>query len=79
MESIDNIRTVSALTKEQTIYEIFSEKLWTPFKRNMKSKFSVCMVTGATQGITYWAIGVCLFYGSRLLRKDDVSFGDIFR
>lgn len=79
MESIDNIRTVSALTKEQTIYDIFSVKLWTPFHKNMKSKTWVCFISGATQGITYWGMGVCFFYGSRLLKKDDVSFGDIFR
>ncbi|GFR58626.1 multidrug resistance protein 1-like protein [Elysia marginata] len=79
MESIDNIRTVSALTKEQTIYNIFSDRLWTPFKKNMKSKAKVCFISGVTQGVTYWAFGACFFYGSRLLKKDDVSFGDIFR
>ncbi|RUS91669.1 hypothetical protein EGW08_000642 [Elysia chlorotica] len=79
MESMDNIRTVSALTKEQTIYDIFSDRLWKPFEKNMKSKFWISMVSGFTQGITYWAFGACFFYGSRLLKKDDVSFGDIFR
>ncbi|KAK3766077.1 hypothetical protein RRG08_002313 [Elysia crispata] len=79
MESMDNIRTVAALTKEQTIYKIFSERLWTPFKKNMKSKLWVCLVSGFTQGLTYWAFGACFFYGSRLLKKDDVGFSDIFR
>ncbi|RUS91668.1 hypothetical protein EGW08_000641 [Elysia chlorotica] len=79
MESMDNIRTVSALTKEQTIYDIFSERLWTPFKKNMKSKLWLCLIAGFTQGLSYWAFGTCFFYGSKLMEKNDISFGDIFR
>ncbi|GFO14578.1 multidrug resistance protein 1 [Plakobranchus ocellatus] len=79
MESIDNIRTVSALTKEQKIYEIFRDKMWRDFKVNMKSKLNVCLVSGFTQGISYWAFGACFLYGSKLLKKDELSMGDIFR
>ena len=79
MESIDNIRTVAALTKEQKVYDQFSARLWEPFKENMRSTFYVCLISGATMGMSYWSFGVCFFYGSRLLEDDDISFDDIFR
>ncbi|GFO46405.1 multidrug resistance protein 1-like protein [Plakobranchus ocellatus] len=79
MESIDNIRTVAALTKEQKVYDQFSDRMWAPFEHNMRSTFYVCLISGATMGMSYWSFGVCFFYGSRLLEDDDISFDDIFR
>ncbi|GFR58639.1 multidrug resistance protein 1 [Elysia marginata] len=79
MESIDNIRTVAALTKEQTIYDIFYDKLWSPFKKHMRSKIWMSLVASFTQGLSQWTFGLSFYVGSRLLKSDDVSYGDIFR
>ncbi|RUS77640.1 hypothetical protein EGW08_014600 [Elysia chlorotica] len=79
MESIDNIRTVSALTKEHKIYEIFSGKLWAPFKNNMKSKFWLSVSAGVTNALSVWAFCASFYLGSHLLKDDKLSFTDIFR
>ena len=79
MASIDNIRTVAALTREETFAQVFSERMWEPHRVNVRKSVSACAAFGVTQGMYYVTFAVCFFYGAELLKDDDIEYYDIFK
>uniref|UniRef100_H2ZPW7 Bile salt export pump n=1 Tax=Ciona savignyi TaxID=51511 RepID=H2ZPW7_CIOSA len=54
-EAINNIRTVASLTKEQTIYELYTEKLAGPLKKSTRKALLVGLGYGYSQCVIYFA------------------------
>ncbi|KAH9524931.1 ATP-dependent translocase ABCB1 [Bulinus truncatus] len=79
MTSVDNIRTVASLTREETFYGNFKDTLQRPFKSNMIKAFIAAFAFSASNSTFYSSMAVCFYYGSRLLKDDDIDFQDIFK
>ena len=79
MESVGSIRTVASLTKEMAVYKQVETKLWTPYKKHLRSSFVSCLVFGLTTGLHYISFAVAFWYGARLLRDDRIKMENIFR
>ncbi|RUS90225.1 hypothetical protein EGW08_002006 [Elysia chlorotica] len=77
--TIDNIRTVAALAKEEAFAQVFSDRMWAPHKVNVKKAVSACAAFGVTQGMYYVTFAVCFWYGAELLKDDDIDYYDIFK
>ncbi|CAL1536088.1 unnamed protein product [Lymnaea stagnalis] len=79
LSCIDNIRTVAALTREEIFLAKFAHSLWEPFRNNVKTSIIAAGAFGFSFGIYYITFAVCFYYGSRLLKDDDIDYNDIFK
>ncbi|KAH9524932.1 ATP-dependent translocase ABCB1 [Bulinus truncatus] len=79
MASVDNIRTVASLTREETFFGNFKDTLKRPFKNNMIKAFIAALAFSASNSTFYFSMAICFYYGSRLLKDDEIDFQDIFK
>ncbi|XP_055885819.1 ATP-dependent translocase ABCB1-like [Biomphalaria glabrata] len=79
MASIDNIRTVAALTREATFFNNFRDTMMRPFRKNMLRSTAAAAAYGVSNGMYYISFAVSFYYGSRLLRDEDMGFDDIIK
>uniref|UniRef100_H2ZPB1 Bile salt export pump n=1 Tax=Ciona savignyi TaxID=51511 RepID=H2ZPB1_CIOSA len=76
-EAINNIRTVASLTKEQTIYELYTEKLAGPLKNASVGG----LFTGFSMGLLYLSMfgmyGLSFWYGTTLVLNGEIAVGNM--
>ncbi|XP_065843600.1 ATP-dependent translocase ABCB1-like [Oscarella lobularis] len=74
----DNIRTVAALTKEQTFYEMYSKQLKVPHTAAMKNSFVYGITFALTQATLFWTYAVAFRFGGYLVANGELHYFDVF-
>uniref|UniRef100_H2ZPC0 Bile salt export pump n=1 Tax=Ciona savignyi TaxID=51511 RepID=H2ZPC0_CIOSA len=84
-EAINNIRTVASLTKEQTIYELYTEKLTGPLKNNHLQEIDTQgnsdrdLATGYSQCVIYFAYAAVFRLGIELVFTYEMTYENVFK
>uniref|UniRef100_F6S2T0 Bile salt export pump n=1 Tax=Ciona intestinalis TaxID=7719 RepID=F6S2T0_CIOIN len=78
-EAINNIRTVASLTKEKTIYELYTEQLVGPVKKATQKVLLVGLGYGYSQCVLYFAYAAVFRLGIELVILQDMSFENVFK
>uniref|UniRef100_H2ZPT3 Bile salt export pump n=1 Tax=Ciona savignyi TaxID=51511 RepID=H2ZPT3_CIOSA len=78
-EAINNIRTVASLTKEQTIYELYTEKLAGPIKKSIRKAMMVGLGYGYSQCVIYFAYAAVFRLGIELVLTYEMTYDNVFK
>uniref|UniRef100_H2ZPW4 Bile salt export pump n=1 Tax=Ciona savignyi TaxID=51511 RepID=H2ZPW4_CIOSA len=78
-EAINNIRTVASLTKEQTIYELYTEKLAGPLKKSTRKALLVGLGYGYSQCVIYFAYAAVFRLGIELVLTYEMTYDNVFK
>uniref|UniRef100_F6S2J4 Bile salt export pump n=1 Tax=Ciona intestinalis TaxID=7719 RepID=F6S2J4_CIOIN len=78
-EAINNIRTVASLTKEKTIYELYTEQLAGPVKKATQKAMLVGLGYGYSQCVIYFAYSAVFGLGIELVIQQDMTFDNVFK
>ncbi|XP_065886383.1 ATP-dependent translocase ABCB1-like isoform X2 [Dysidea avara] len=70
-EAIVNIRTVTSLTLEKKLGDLFEEKIKEPFKRSMYSAIFYGFMTGLASSVLYYSFAIIYRYGAYTLTADS--------
>eukprot|EP00331_Platyophrya_macrostoma_P007656 CAMPEP_0176430740 /NCGR_PEP_ID=MMETSP0127-20121128/14418_1 /TAXON_ID=938130 /ORGANISM="Platyophrya macrostoma, Strain WH" /LENGTH=1373 /DNA_ID=CAMNT_0017812657 /DNA_START=12 /DNA_END=4133 /DNA_ORIENTATION=+ len=79
MESLTNMRTVSALGKEHEILALFSHALEKPKKEALKKGFVSGLMFGISQLGMFFVFGIVFYVGSRFMRDFGLEFKDVYQ
>eukprot|EP00118_Oscarella_pearsei_P008490 m.44041 g.44041 ORF g.44041 m.44041 type:complete len:1424 (+) comp33488_c1_seq3:184-4455(+) len=74
----DNIRTVAALTKEQTFYEMYCDQLRVPHNAAMKNSFVYGLTFALTQATLFWTYAVAFRFGGYLVAERELDYFKVF-
>lgn len=77
-ESLDNIRTVVSLTREETLFTQYVDLLQAPYKKGLKGALVAGVAFGMSQGIIYFAYAAVFSTGGLLVEKGLMEFQNIF-
>uniref|UniRef100_H2ZPB3 Bile salt export pump n=1 Tax=Ciona savignyi TaxID=51511 RepID=H2ZPB3_CIOSA len=78
-EAINNIRTVASLTKEQTIYELYTEKLAGPLKKSTRKVLLIGLGYGYSQCVIYLAYAAVFRLGIELVFTYEMTYDNVFK
>ncbi|BFY98378.1 hypothetical protein BsWGS_01418 [Bradybaena similaris] len=78
VESIENIRTVAPLTKEDAFFQLYMGNLEKPYKAALKKAHLVGITYSFSQSIIYFAYAAAFVFGAYLIEQNEMSFGDVF-
>lgn len=80
IESVENIRTVASLTREDMFYIKFCEELETPYRDALKKAHVIGISFSFSQGIIFFAYAASFYLGAYLIQAKLVDdFVKIFR
>lgn len=78
-EAIQNIRTVTALAKEQVFLDQYFEKIKLPHAVAIKGALTSTFVFGFSQGVVFFIWSLSFYYGSRLVIWHINESGDVLK
>ncbi|XP_076438755.1 ATP-dependent translocase ABCB1-like [Babylonia areolata] len=77
-EAIDNMRTVVALGREDTMHERFTKHLREPYNAALKKGHIVGFAFGFSQGCMYFVYASVFMLGAYLIEESEMTFEDVF-
>lgn len=78
-ESVENIRTVAAISREQTFIELYKDKLAFPHHEAIKGAFLSSVGYGSSQALIFLVYSLAFFVGSRLILNGTYQVDQMFR
>ncbi|XP_059173798.1 ATP-dependent translocase ABCB1-like isoform X1 [Physella acuta] len=78
VESIENIRTVASLSKEELFFKQYMEKVEPPYKEALKRAHLVGFTYAFSQAIIYFAYAAAFVLGAYLIEEKEMDFEDVF-
>ena len=79
MESIENIRTVASLTREQTFYDNFCGELEVPYRKAMRKAHVIAIFNSFSQSVLFFAYATSFYYGAYLVMQNEMDFEEVFK
>ncbi|XP_016656026.1 multidrug resistance protein 1A isoform X3 [Acyrthosiphon pisum] len=78
-ESVQNVRTVQSLGKEEKFVELYHKSLKVPNKEAKKQAYIYAALFALSQSITYFLYAVAFKYGSYLVLQGEMSPSAVYR
>ncbi|KAG9306772.1 hypothetical protein G9A89_005672 [Geosiphon pyriformis] len=78
-QSVSNMRTISALTREGTFKRMYEESLEKPHKMTLKGSIYSSIGFGLSQGLLFFVWTLAFWYGSRLLGNQEYTLEQMLR
>lgn len=78
MESVENIRTVASLSKEELFFKLYMEKVEPPYKEALTRANLVGLTYAFSQAIIYFAYAAAFVLGAYLIKEKEMDFEDVF-
>lgn len=79
MEAINGIKTVASLGCEDVFYENYVEQLKPEYKKILLKTYFRAFVLGITKTVGLFSLPICIYYGTTLMVKEGLGYGDIFK
>ncbi len=79
VETIENIRTVASLTREQKFYESFVYELMQPYKQALCKAHVVAISFSFSQAIVFYIYALSFWYGAKLIKNNELDFVEVFK
>lgn len=79
IESIENIRTVASLTREDMFYKKFLQELETPYRDALKKAHVIGISFSFSQGVIFFTYAASFWLGAYLIEEGKLNFVDVFK
>ncbi|XP_060519433.1 ATP-dependent translocase ABCB1-like isoform X2 [Cylas formicarius] len=79
VEAISNIRTVVSLSCEEIFHQLYIAELVPQIRKNSKSTHGRSAILGLSRGLMFFAYATCMYYGGKLIKNENVPYGDVFK
>ncbi|WAQ94713.1 MDR1-like protein [Mya arenaria] len=79
IESIENIRTVASLTREDMFRKKFGDELDTPYRGALKKAHVIGISFSMSQAAMFFAYAASFWLGAYLIQKSEVDYVDVFK
>ncbi|XP_060595692.1 ATP-dependent translocase ABCB1-like [Ruditapes philippinarum] len=79
IESIENIRTVASLTREEMFNKMFSDELETPYNDALRKAHVIGLSFSFSQGIIFIAYAAAFWLGAYLIKQAELDYVDVFK
>lgn len=79
IESIENIRTVAALTREDMFFKNFCNELETPYKQALKKAQIIGISFSISQAAMFFAYAASFWLGAYLIQQSELDYVDVFK
>ncbi|KAJ9076430.1 hypothetical protein DSO57_1026357 [Entomophthora muscae] len=77
-EATAAVRTVAALTKEESVIQTYSDEMRGPLQASFRNAFLASLAYAGAQSINFLINAMGFWYGATLFRQGEFSFGDFF-
>ena len=77
--AVSNIRTYTTFSAQEQLIKSFDQALSEPKKKSVKRSQIQGLTLGFSQGATYGAYTLILWYGARLVQKKQQNFGVVYK
>ena len=78
-ESIENIRTVQALTRERHFYELFYGYIQVPYKEGLRQAHIQAFAYAFSQSIFFFIYAISFRFGAYLVEIKDMTPVDVYQ
>nr|AJG01604.1 ATP-binding cassette sub-family B MDR/TAP member 1 [Dreissena polymorpha] len=79
IESIENIRTVASLTREDMFQKKFSHELQIPYNLALKKAHVIGITFSLSQAVMFFAHAATFWLGAYLIKQSEVDYVDVFK
>ncbi|XP_053373101.1 ATP-dependent translocase ABCB1-like isoform X2 [Mercenaria mercenaria] len=79
IESIENIKTVASLTREEMFYKKFSAELDIPYNEALKKAHVIGISFSFSQGVIFFAYAASFWLGAYLIQQSEIDYVDVFK
>ncbi|KAL4222180.1 ABC transporter B member 11 [Mactra antiquata] len=79
IEAIENIRTVSSLTREDMFHKKFCDELETPYVEALKKAHVVGISFSFSQGVIFFAYACSFWLGAYLIEQAQIDYISMFK
>ena len=79
VESIENIRTVASLTREEVFYRSYMFELNIPYRQALKKAHVIGITFSFSQAIVFFAYAASFYYGAVLIEDNEMEYVDVFK
>ncbi|XP_053373066.1 ATP-dependent translocase ABCB1-like isoform X2 [Mercenaria mercenaria] len=79
IESIENIRTVASLTREEMFYKMFCDELETPYNNALRKSHVIGISFSFSQGVIFFAYAAAFWLGAYLIKQAELDYVDVFK
>jgi len=79
IESIENIRTVASLTREDMFYKKFKDALATPYKSALRRAHLIGITFSTSQAVMFFAYAASFWLGAYLIQQSELDYIDVFK
>ncbi|XP_056007799.1 ATP-dependent translocase ABCB1-like isoform X2 [Ostrea edulis] len=78
-ESIENIRTVASLTKEEKMVENYKSLIEGPYATSLRRAHLTAIAFSFATGILFFAYAAAFWFGAYLIRQSEMEYTDVFK
>ncbi|CAG8576419.1 15060_t:CDS:2, partial [Racocetra fulgida] len=78
-QSVSNMRTIAALTREETFKTVYQNAIREPHKIAIKGSLLSSFGFGTSQGILYFIWSLSFWYGAQLIKADEYDLQQMLR
>ncbi|XP_065930084.1 ATP-dependent translocase ABCB1 isoform X2 [Magallana gigas] len=78
-ESIENIRTVASLTKEEKMVDNYRSLLIGPYYTSLKKAHLTALAFSFSTGILFFAYAAAFWFGAYLIKEGEMDYTDVFK
>ncbi|KAK6911821.1 ABC transporter type 1, transmembrane domain [Dillenia turbinata] len=77
--AVSNVRTVTTFSAQEQLVSSFDRALLEPKSQSVRRSQIMGSALGLSQGAMYGAYTLTLWFGGYLVKKDDTSFGEVYK
>jgi ATP-binding cassette subfamily B (MDR/TAP) protein 1 len=77
-EASSAVRTVTSLTKEESVCNKYNSIMQAPLRSNFKKAFYSSAIFSASRSVEFLCSALAFWYGSQLVKNNEYSFGQMF-
>ncbi|XP_062617340.1 ATP-dependent translocase ABCB1-like isoform X1 [Saccostrea cucullata] len=78
-ESIENMRTVASLTKEEKMVQNYKALLQGPYSASLRKAHLTAIAFSFATGILFFAYAASFWFGAYLIRQNEMEYTDVFK